>query len=182
MRHLALSLTVATACMTPLVLADTAEGQTQCAPGYIASGLLCVPDPNYRPPAVAAPAPVAPVVPAPSQGGLLNLGPVVDRATGRNFEPVPGQTLAPIVAPPANPTPPGGNANNGGDNGILGQVGVLPGGGTCSPGAVIVILGTHQTCPPAGTPVVVTQPPSSVYVTPAPSPRVVTQYSLPVTH
>ena len=179
MRSIPTACAAAAILAAPLAIAGTAYGQTQCAPGYMPSGLLCVPDPNYRPPAQAAPAP-----PAPNQGGLLNLGPVVDRATGRNFEPPPGQTAPVFVAPatPAPAPPPGGNTNNGGDNGILGQVGVLPGGGTCSPGAVIVILGTHQTCPP-GAPVYVAPPPApnTVIVQQAPTPRPVMQYSLPVT-
>jgi hypothetical protein len=168
-----------------LLASPPANADPLCREGYYlpSSGLLCVPDPNYVAPQ-AAPTPAAP---APRRS-------LLDRVLGRN-RPAPAAPPAPpaqpapaVVIPPAQPAPPpppdnSAGGNSGGDNGLLGQVGVLPGGGTCSPGAVIVILGSNQTCPPPG---VYTIPVRPVVVTPGQPPTVaqalIPDYHLPVTH
>jgi hypothetical protein len=169
-----------------LLASPPANADPLCREGYYlpSSGLLCVPDPNYVAPQAA------PAQPAPRRS-------LLDRVLGRN-RPAPAAPApaappaapAPVVAqPPVSPAPappPDNSAggNSGGDNGLLGQVGVLPGGGTCSPGAVIVILGSNQTCPPPGVYTVPTQP-GTVVITrqpPTAAQALIPDYHLPVTH
>jgi hypothetical protein len=166
-----------------LFSAGPANADPLCREGYYlpSSGVLCVPDPQYVAPQAA---PVAPAPPTPRRS-------LLDRLLGRNRPPAPPAQPAPaVVVPPAQPEPPpppGNSAggNSGGDNGLLGQVGVLPGGGTCSPGAVIVILGSNQTCPPPGVYTIPAAPGQPVIIArrpPTAGEALVPQYSLPVTH
>jgi len=143
-----------------VVFAAPALAQDPCRPGFtLGSGILCIPDPNYTPPAQAAPAP-----PAAPQRSIL------DRILGRNrpapVTPAPGQPpapeqparpapFAPAPAPPppaytqpTQPAPSDPPPVGGGD--VLGPVQLLPGGGTCSPGLVINVLGDTYVCPPSG--------------------------------
>jgi hypothetical protein len=193
-----------------LLASSPANADPLCREGYYlpSSGLLCVPDPNYVAPYAA---PVAPAPAAPRRS-------LLDRVLGRNrpapAAPAPPPAApAPVAAPPpAQPTPApsgaaGGNAASGGGGGVLGPVGpvvspgtgsgpdsgangigLIPGGSHCSPGAVIVILGSNQTCPPPGVYTVPAQP-GTVVVTPATpgqpptaAQALIPDYHLPVTH
>lgn len=174
-----------------LLASSPANADPLCREGYYlpSSGLLCVPDPNYVAPYTA------PVTPAPAQPAPRRS--LLDRVLGRNrpapaapapaaSPAAPAPVVAPVPAQPAPPPPPDNSAggNSGGDNGLLGQVGVLPGGGTCSPGAVIVILGSNQTCPPRGVYTIPAQP-GTVVITrqpPTAGQALIPDYHLPVTH
>jgi hypothetical protein len=140
-----------------VLFAAPALAQEPCRPGFtLGSGILCIPDPNYVPPAQAAPAPAQP---APQRS-------ILDRILGRNrpapVTPAPGPAPAqpapapgPAPAAPAAPAPvpvipvyPDPTAPGGGN--VIGPVQIIPGGGACSPGLVVNVLGDTYVCPPSG--------------------------------
>lgn len=173
MRGLLSIIMAASAVATPVVITGPASAAAPCAPGYVQSGLICIPGDTAAVPAAPAPAPILGIVQRP-----------IDNGVSQNLVPlIPVQPAQPATPAPAPPNQSGGNAT--GSPGLIGPVGVGPvlPQGTCSPMVGIVILGTSQTCRPPTAVVVSPQPaPSTVIVQPAPAPRIVQQYSLPVTH
>jgi hypothetical protein len=179
------------------------------------SGVLCVPDPNAPGGVSQAVAPqAAPIAPAPAPAHRSVLDRLLGRnrpPAPAAPAPPPAQPAPVVVIPPAQPAPAppppgdaGGNSASGGDAGLVGPlgpvvspgtgsgpdsgangIGLVPGGSKCSPGAVIVILGSNQTCPPAAVYTVPAAPGQTVVVTnqpPTAAQALIPQYSLPVTH